>query len=163
MIAVCGLLLPFSLTFMSWINEEFQAHVHIVFLLVAVSVGWLCLYVTSPPYLIGMVIGCISFVMRFIEDTRIVAILRCTFDNYMPNESIGFALFLMHLVGTITWHAFVVAVHYLHGSDTDRMTGFMISASCVFLVLVIAQIVKKYAPPTKCDNVANNELPALGL
>ena len=163
MIAVCGLLLPVSLAFMSWINEEFQAHVHIAFLLVAVSVGWLCLYVTRPTYLVGIVIGCISFVMRFIEDTRIVAILRCTFDNYIPNESIGFALFLMHLVGTITWHAFVVAMHYLHGSATARLSGFMISASCVFVVLVIAQVIKKYASPTKCDNVANNEKPALEL
>lgn len=163
MIAVCGLLLPFSLAFMSWINEEFQAHAHIAFLIVAVSMGWICLYVTRPVYVVGIVIGGVSFVMRFIEDTRIVAILRCTFDNYMPNESIGFALFLMHLVGTITWHAFVVAVHYLHGSETARLTGFMISATCVFVVLIIAHIVKRYAAPTKCDNVVNNEKPALEL
>lgn len=160
MIAICGLLLPFSLVFMSWINEEFQSHAHLAFLIIAVSVGWVCLFVTRPTYLLGIVIGCISFVVRFIEDTRIVAILRCTFDNYMPNGSIGFALFLMHLIGTITWHAFVVTMHHLHGSDTTRLTGFMTSATCVFVVLILAQIAKKYAAPTKCDSAMNNERPA---
>lgn len=151
-LVICGFCLPPSLVLMAWLNEEFQSHTHLIVLFLTTVTGWVYVLFDQPLYLIGITMGIASFLARFIEDIRIIAMLRYAYNTYLPGESLSFVLFVVHTITTGAWHAYVILMHQADTSAMTRSTGLVASVTALFVLLVVAYVIKRWTRDTTCDH-----------
>lgn len=151
-LVICGGFLPLFLVLMTWLNEEFQSHIHLVVLFLITVTGWVYVLFDYPLYLIGITTGIASFLVRFIKNTWIIAMMQRAYNVYIPGESLSLVLFVMHAITTGAWHAYVILMQHTDTSATTRSTGLIASITAVFILHVVAYMIKRWTHDTMSDH-----------